>query len=248
MKKKILITFGDSFTYGLQEDIDLCLEYSFGNHVAKFLGVDYYINYSTPAWGNESAWKSFLRLNPRISFKDYDVYVIFIASYFVRMTIPFDLNYKTLSYQSNEEPFMNHWIRTEPNPLLTLEKYNIDVLKEILLTLDDWNWDWMLGFNNENDEHLFTNQYSINKRNLLPKAFKHGMYHGVPKIYHCHKTGHLTKEGYEAIGNHVINHIQRKKSHWIGNSKDNVDKCDVHITNFEIRLDSKIDFGNQSFI
>ena len=144
LKKRILITFGDSFTHGLQKEKDKCLEYSFGYELSKSIGMDEYLNFAEPSLGNETIWKEFLVRNPRETFKNHDVYVVFIASYFVRFTIPVNGGYNTLSYGSSNENIMKEWIiSNEDKSVEILEKYNTDTLREILLTFNDWNWKWI---------------------------------------------------------------------------------------------------------
>ena len=216
LKKRILITFGDSFTHGLQKEKDKCLEYSFGYELSKSIGMDEYLNFAEPSLGNETIWKEFLVRNPRETFKNHDVYVVFIASYFVRFTIPVNGGYNTLSYGSSNENIMKEWIiSNEDKSVEILEKYNTDTLREILLTFNDWNWKWILGFNNVVDQDVFLKSFRFAKNNIIPPAFKKGIYHGAPIEYHCNTTHHLNKEGYGYISNHVQDYIKRFHAQWI---------------------------------
>ena len=216
---RLLITFGDSFTYGLQEEEDKCLEYSFGSHLSKYLGFDKYINYAFPSWGNETVWKNFLNLNPRQTFGKYDVYCVFISSYFTRLTVPIDDYYNTLSYNTKDKNIMKEWVLENKTPIETLNNYSCDTLKEILQTFNDWNWNWVLGFNNIIDQNIFLKKYNkFDKIKLIPPTFSKGMYHGSPKEYHCKVTDHLNKYGYECVANSVFEWVMETHSSWKGNS------------------------------
>jgi len=242
MKKRLLITFGDSFTYGLQEEDDKCLEYSVGSHLSEWLGFDRYVNFSKPAWGNETVWKEFLNKNPRETFHDWDVYCIFIASYFVRLTLPLDNYYFTLSYNSKELPIMKEWILMNDNPIKVLEKVNCDVIKEILQTFNDWNWKWLLGFNDINDENVFKNKFNkIRSEKIIPPSFSRGMYHGAPKKYHCKVTDHLNKDGYHHVAKLIFDYILETNPNWKGNGTPTKEE-----DNIDYFKDSEIDLTNRT--
>ena len=239
MKKRLLITFGDSFTHGLQKDNDMCLEYSIGSHISEILGFDRYINFSKPSWGNETVWKEFLKRNPRETFRDWDVYCVFIASYFVRLTLPFNKFYGTLSYNNKELPIMKEWIMMNENPIEVLEKSNCDVIKEILQTFNDWNWKWVLGFNNIHDERIFLKTFkTFPEEKLIKSAFERGMYHGEPKKYHCKVTYHLNKKGYEYVGKYIAHWMMIDNKNWKGSGIP-IKETEVsfnYVKDFEINL------------
>jgi len=241
MKKRILITFGDSFTHGLQEEIDKCLEYSIGSHLSEWLGFDRYINFSLPCWGNETVWKEFIKKNPRETFRDYDVHCIFIASYFVRLTVPVDGSYATYTPNDNH-PIMKEWLIENQTPTDALNEYSIQTLKEILHTFNDWNWKWVLGFNNTIDKRIFIKTFpKFNKQMLIPDTFSKGIYHGAPMEYHCKKTDHLNKEGYHYVANDIKDWILHSHKNWMGNGiplKEDI--------NFDYIKDNEINLTNRT--
>ena len=257
MKKRILIAIGDSFTAGIgclhpdlfkqnwkneQEKIEFNGNYiqmkyevdnSWGKRLADKLNMDYFLNFGQPALDVGSSWKNFLECIPRYLFKDLDVYVIIICTYSHRLSVPFSNRWETLPLESELYKsfaiYMNNMNEDIEN-ISNFESYS--QLREATLQLNDWGWNWMIGFNDIVDEEKFIEKYPCynNPKLLIKSIFEKGMFSGMSADkYLVEYDGHINEQGYEEVAKRMFWHIRDENSHWIGEKTNQLESFGIRI-------------------
>ena len=206
-KNKLLITIGDSWTYGIgnlhpelfKENMtreeknefhsnpiqtEYELNNSWGSWVSDNLGFDEWLNFSKPSRSFESMWKMFLETHPRELFSEYDVHVIIMSSYFSRLCLATDV--KDWGNFDASSKIYEHYISY-------LVEQNLDndiddvfnssassVLKNAMFHLKDLGFKFLLGFNRLDDEVYFRNRYpKLSTYDIVVKPpFQDGFFHG----------------------------------------------------------------------
>lgn len=243
MKPRILITFGDSFTYGignlhpdlykevwdsvdeernfLQNPIQKKyeLDNSWGIHIANQLNMDYYLNISNPQWSIGTTWKNFLESDPRDTFNDYDVHVIFMAGYTTRMDITKGTIWDSINPSVKlYDQWVQSLVHNNDNVEESLTFYNHSQLREIILQLKDWNWKFTLGFNDLEDEIKFR-EY-IKFTDIIDPSFEGGMFKGPDaQQFHVEYDSHINEDGYKFVANHIIGYLNENHSSWFSSKK-----------------------------
>ena len=206
-KKKLLVTIGDSWTYGIgnlhpelfKENMTIDersefhsnplqsqyeLDNAWGSWVSDNLGFDEWLNFSQPARSFESMWKLFLETNPRDTFVDYDVHIIIMSSYFSRLTLATSINdwgsFDTSSdiYDVYIKHLVEHGYENDIDEILN--NNSARVLKNAMFYLNYLGFKFVFGFNKIDDEIYFRKKYPKLSKNdkILKPPFDMGFFHG----------------------------------------------------------------------
>mgnify|MGYP000273962889 CR=1 FL=1 len=251
MKQRLLITIGDSWTYGvgnLHPDLfkenmsgieiydfhsnPLQFEYelnnAWGSWVSNELGFDDWINFATPGSSLESIWRCFLDIHPITTFKDWEVYVIIMNPYFSRISLPVKVG--KLGTIGTDTKLYEEWVKyvvnSSSDDINEVVNHNsATILREIIFKLNEFGFKTVLGFNDKNDEDYFRKEYTqiSNELLILNRPFSDGFFQGydVPKNWITPYDGHLNKDGYEFVANHIITQIKNAKMlSWISTPRE----------------------------
>jgi len=249
-KPKLLITIGDSWTYGVgnlhSELFEECLktknyhefhtnpiqlkyelENSWGSFLSDKMGFDYFLNFSYPATSFRTLWKLFLRLYPTNTFSEYEVYIILMPTYSNRISL--DTLEKHVVVDKDDELYHEYVKFSIKNDFdinsMFYNQHGYDIIESIDF-ITKAGWKFLLGFVSKDDERYFIKKYKINDYSnvIIPSCFSHGMFQGtdVNENWKVRYDGHINSDGYMYVANHIYKFIKNTNINWPLNTTNTI--------------------------